>query len=241
MESADRRCRCICCCRCCSSFCARTWRCGRCCCSGRWRQIAHQSFRLRRRVNLAVAIPYFLPGVMAYVGFNRHKAVLPGWSFVLALAGDVGRRTCERLAAGLAAMSGAGADVAVVQAVAAECVDEDLLARCAVLVWDLSAASVFVAAGVLFLPGVVVAGAVRGAVWESGGVFGGGVSSDRAAGDEAGGEGCGGCGEAVQDACGGLRRAVRFANAHISESRYGAPGPCLRIEVGVAGSPAGRG
>jgi peptidoglycan/LPS O-acetylase OafA/YrhL len=37
-------------------------------------------------VNLAVSIPYFLPGIMAYVGFCRRKAVLPGWSFVLALA-----------------------------------------------------------------------------------------------------------------------------------------------------------
>lgn len=46
---------------------------------------AHRAFGLQE-VNLAVAIPYFVPGLMAYVGFNRRKAVLPGWSFILALA-----------------------------------------------------------------------------------------------------------------------------------------------------------
>jgi peptidoglycan/LPS O-acetylase OafA/YrhL len=45
---------------------------------------AHRTFGLQE-VNLAVAIPYFVPGVMAYVGFNRRNAILPGWSFVLAL------------------------------------------------------------------------------------------------------------------------------------------------------------
>jgi peptidoglycan/LPS O-acetylase OafA/YrhL len=37
-------------------------------------------------VNLAVSIPYFIPGLMAYVGFNRRKATFPGWSFLLVLA-----------------------------------------------------------------------------------------------------------------------------------------------------------
>jgi len=37
-------------------------------------------------INLAVAAPYFLPGLMAYVGFSRWKPLLPGWSFVAALA-----------------------------------------------------------------------------------------------------------------------------------------------------------
>ena len=37
-------------------------------------------------VNLAVSVPYFLPGVIAYAGFLLTRAVLPGWSFVLALA-----------------------------------------------------------------------------------------------------------------------------------------------------------
>jgi peptidoglycan/LPS O-acetylase OafA/YrhL len=37
-------------------------------------------------VNLAVSIPYFLPGVIAYAGFSLTRAVLPGWSFVVALA-----------------------------------------------------------------------------------------------------------------------------------------------------------
>jgi peptidoglycan/LPS O-acetylase OafA/YrhL len=40
-------------------------------------------------VNLAVTVPFFLPGMMAYVGFCRQRAVLPGWSFLLALAGIV--------------------------------------------------------------------------------------------------------------------------------------------------------
>jgi peptidoglycan/LPS O-acetylase OafA/YrhL len=46
---------------------------------------AHHAFG-PQEVNLAVAIPYFLPGVMAYVGFSRWKAVLPGWSFLIVLA-----------------------------------------------------------------------------------------------------------------------------------------------------------
>jgi peptidoglycan/LPS O-acetylase OafA/YrhL len=35
--------------------------------------------------NFFLCIPYFLPGIMAYVGFGRRKAVLPAWSFPLAL------------------------------------------------------------------------------------------------------------------------------------------------------------
>ena len=31
--------------------------------------------------NFFLVIPYFLPGVMAYVGFTRHRAVLPAWLF----------------------------------------------------------------------------------------------------------------------------------------------------------------
>jgi len=46
---------------------------------------AHQLFG-PQEVNLAVSIPYFLSGLMAYVGFSRRKALLPGWSFVVALA-----------------------------------------------------------------------------------------------------------------------------------------------------------
>ena len=46
---------------------------------------AHKCFGLQE-VNLAVSIPYFIPGIMAYAGFCRSKAVLPGWSFVIALA-----------------------------------------------------------------------------------------------------------------------------------------------------------
>ena len=46
---------------------------------------SHQAF-LQNEINLAVSIPYFLPGVMAFVGFARWKAVLPGWSFAVALA-----------------------------------------------------------------------------------------------------------------------------------------------------------
>lgn len=37
-------------------------------------------------MNLAVSVPYFLSGVIAYVGFNRRRAILPGWSFLIALA-----------------------------------------------------------------------------------------------------------------------------------------------------------
>jgi peptidoglycan/LPS O-acetylase OafA/YrhL len=35
--------------------------------------------------NFFLCIPYFLPGVMAYVGFSRHRARLPAWAFPLAL------------------------------------------------------------------------------------------------------------------------------------------------------------
>ncbi len=38
------------------------------------------------KMNLAVAVPYFLSGVIAYVGFSRRRAILPGWSFLVALA-----------------------------------------------------------------------------------------------------------------------------------------------------------
>ena len=37
--------------------------------------------------NFAVAIDYFLPGVMAYVGFSRWKPRLPGWLLPVFLAG----------------------------------------------------------------------------------------------------------------------------------------------------------
>ncbi len=47
--------------------------------------IAHQAFGPEVQ-NLPVSIPFFLPGLMAYVGFPRRRAMLPGWSFVLALA-----------------------------------------------------------------------------------------------------------------------------------------------------------
>jgi peptidoglycan/LPS O-acetylase OafA/YrhL len=36
--------------------------------------------------NFFLCIPYFLPGVMAYVGFRRTKPLLPAWTFPLALA-----------------------------------------------------------------------------------------------------------------------------------------------------------
>ena len=36
--------------------------------------------------NFAVALGYFLPGVMAYVGFGRWKAMLPGWLLPVFLA-----------------------------------------------------------------------------------------------------------------------------------------------------------
>jgi peptidoglycan/LPS O-acetylase OafA/YrhL len=42
-----------------------------------------------QELSLAVAIPYFLPGLMAYVGFSRRKAILPGWCFLVALAAIV--------------------------------------------------------------------------------------------------------------------------------------------------------
>lgn len=40
-------------------------------------------------LNLVYSVCYFLPGVMAYVGFRRWKARLPGWAFLIALAGLV--------------------------------------------------------------------------------------------------------------------------------------------------------
>jgi peptidoglycan/LPS O-acetylase OafA/YrhL len=39
-----------------------------------------------RESNLAFAVPFFLPGLMAYVGFSTRPARLPGWSFLIALA-----------------------------------------------------------------------------------------------------------------------------------------------------------
>jgi len=47
-------------------------------------EFAHKAFG-PQEINLAVAAPYFLSGLMAYVGFLQRKAVLPGWSFVVAL------------------------------------------------------------------------------------------------------------------------------------------------------------
>ena len=38
------------------------------------------------RHNFAVAINYFLPGVMAYIGFNRWKPLFPGWLLPIFLA-----------------------------------------------------------------------------------------------------------------------------------------------------------
>jgi len=35
--------------------------------------------------NFFLVIPYFLPGIMAYIGFGRQKAVLPAWIFPFAL------------------------------------------------------------------------------------------------------------------------------------------------------------
>ncbi|HXB62311.1 MAG TPA: acyltransferase [Acidobacteriaceae bacterium] len=35
--------------------------------------------------NFFLCIPYFLPGIMAYVGFGRHKPLLPSWSLPIAL------------------------------------------------------------------------------------------------------------------------------------------------------------
>jgi len=49
---------------------------------------AHTAFR-NEEVNLEVCVPYFLPGLMAYVGFTRWKARLPGWTFVIGLAAIV--------------------------------------------------------------------------------------------------------------------------------------------------------
>lgn len=37
--------------------------------------------------NFFLAIPYFLPGAMAYVGYTRNRAKLPGWLFPPALLG----------------------------------------------------------------------------------------------------------------------------------------------------------
>ena len=37
--------------------------------------------------NFYLCIPYFLPGVMAYVGFSRRRAFLPAWSFPVVLLG----------------------------------------------------------------------------------------------------------------------------------------------------------
>jgi peptidoglycan/LPS O-acetylase OafA/YrhL len=51
-----------------------------------WLLAAASAHKCLHEVNLAVSIPCFIPGIMAYVGFCRSKAVLPGWSFVLALA-----------------------------------------------------------------------------------------------------------------------------------------------------------
>ena len=39
----------------------------------------------RRAHSFFLAVPYFLPGIMAYVGFARRRAVLPSWTFPLAL------------------------------------------------------------------------------------------------------------------------------------------------------------
>ena len=49
---------------------------------------AHKTFGLQQ-VNLVVAVPYFLPGLMAYVGFSKWKPVFPGWTFLPALAAIV--------------------------------------------------------------------------------------------------------------------------------------------------------
>ena len=37
--------------------------------------------------NIYLCIPYFLPGIIAYVGFGRHKAFLPAWLFPCFLVG----------------------------------------------------------------------------------------------------------------------------------------------------------
>jgi peptidoglycan/LPS O-acetylase OafA/YrhL len=53
-----------------------------------WALAASLAYRVQE-MNLVVAVPYFLSGVMAYVGFSRWKAILPGWCFMPALAGIV--------------------------------------------------------------------------------------------------------------------------------------------------------
>jgi peptidoglycan/LPS O-acetylase OafA/YrhL len=46
----------------------------------------HQLFRGVPH-NFFLCIPYFLPGIMAYVGFGRRRPILPAWTLPFALAG----------------------------------------------------------------------------------------------------------------------------------------------------------
>lgn len=46
----------------------------------------HQTFRGVPH-NFFLCIPYFLPGIMAYVGFGRRRPILPAWLMPIALAG----------------------------------------------------------------------------------------------------------------------------------------------------------
>jgi peptidoglycan/LPS O-acetylase OafA/YrhL len=50
-----------------------------------WAMATLFAYRVQE-LNLALMVPYFLSGLMAYVGFSRWKAMLPGWCFLPALA-----------------------------------------------------------------------------------------------------------------------------------------------------------
>jgi peptidoglycan/LPS O-acetylase OafA/YrhL len=50
-----------------------------------WALAASFAYRVQE-VNLALMVPYFLSGLIAYVGFSRWRAMLPGWYFLPVLA-----------------------------------------------------------------------------------------------------------------------------------------------------------
>lgn len=43
--------------------------------------VAYSRYEFNEEINFAVTIPFFLPGVMAYVGFKRVTPAWPAWSF----------------------------------------------------------------------------------------------------------------------------------------------------------------
>jgi peptidoglycan/LPS O-acetylase OafA/YrhL len=53
-----------------------------------WALAAAYAYRVQE-MNPALAVPYFLSGLMAYVGFSRWRVRLPGWCFVPVLAAIV--------------------------------------------------------------------------------------------------------------------------------------------------------